>query len=62
MPDEQESSDRIDSLRNSIQGAIDRSVLEWDLSYAEIVGVLDIMKFDLMMSLWSDFGDDDEEE
>ena len=59
MSAEQDSVDRIVSLREAIEAAIDRSVSEWDLNYMEVVGVLEALKFDTLAGCAGLFGDEE---
>lgn len=46
--DEQQSNQRIQMLADGLHGAIDYSRMENRISYAEVVGALETVKFDML--------------
>lgn len=46
---EDNHDNRVNEFQDQIESAIDRFIAEWNLTLTEAVGVLEIVKHDLMM-------------
>ena len=51
-----------DALVSKIQAAIDYAVIEWDMTYSEIIGCLESVKYDVLEEMKSDIDDEDDED
>lgn len=59
MPDEPEAPDRVDRFSTEIHRVIDYFKTEFEMTYAETIGVLEIAKHSLLRETFGDDEDDD---